>query len=175
MSETLYSLVWSPGARLFEVTRFAERALPSRDALVLHRRRAPNLAMGVSYAEVGVELLPAPVRPVDAAGVRLLWLPILPSRCLLVTPHPAGALRITERPPHASDRELSSVLEHLEAECACAFDEAFGVEPDEEELAQRLTSATELATDAIARIATRGPAPQVWTSKGRALSGGGAA
>lgn len=167
MSDTLYSLLWYPATRAIEATRFSERRLPGRDALVLHRRLAPNLAMGLSYAEIGVELLPPHARPTAGDGVRLLWLPIIPSRCLLTARDASGVVRITDRPEHERDPSFSSVLEHLEAECAWAFDEAFSApEPAEAEIALRLAAACELAIDAVGRFVAHGPPPQLWSVGG---------
>jgi hypothetical protein len=157
MSDALYSVVWYPATRSVEATRFAERALPARDALVLHRRRSPNLALGLSYAELGADLVPAQARPTSADGFRLLWIPILPSRCLLAARGQDGVVRITDRPDRLRDPKFSDVLEHLETECVCAFEEAFSAAPDAAELAQRLESATELAIDALVRFAAHAP------------------
>lgn len=161
MSDALYSLVWYPATRTFEATRFAERALPGRDAVVLHRRHAPNLAMGAAYVEVGAALLPAHVQPAAGDGVRLLWLPILPWRCLLAA-REGGVVRVTDRPDPARDRELSGVLIRLETECVWAFEEAFSAEPSETDIACRLGAAHELAVDVISRFALNASPPRVW-------------
>lgn len=176
MPGALYTLLWSPSSRAIEATRFAERPLPSADAVVLHRRHAPNLAMAAAYAEVGVDLLPPYARPSAGAGVRLLWLPILPSRCLLVAREAAGVVRVSHRPEPARDRELSDVLIDLEVACGGAFDEAFHTRhPDRAALASRLAAAHELAVDVIGRFAVHASPPQLWSPGRAAPTSSGAA
>lgn len=168
MARALYSLLWYPGERTFEATRFAERALPARNATVLHRRHTPNLAMGAAYAEVGAELLPPHARPAAGDGVRLLWLPLLPSRCLLAARDAtSGVIRVTDRPEAARDGVLSDLLIDLEVACAWAFDEAFHArEPSETRIAARVSEAHALAVDAIGRFAAHAAPPRLWTPEG---------
>lgn len=160
MSTTLYSLLWYPPTRALEAIRFAERPLPGRDAVLLHRRHSPNLAMGAAYAEVGVDLLPPSVRPSAGDGVRLLWPPLLPSRCLMTArEEETGVLRITYCPDSARDPQLSEALVDLEVECASVFDSVFHCSTREHaELASRLAAVQALAVDIIGRFTAHGSA-----------------
>ena len=159
MSDALHTLIWYPTTGRLEATRFAERELPARDALLLHRRRVAPIAHGFAYAEVGAELLPAHARPPVGDAVRLLWLPLAPVRCLLAARDEAGVTRITSRSEIGEDDGLSSLLVRLEVECAWAFEEAFAAKPDESALARRLAGVEGLVRDVLQRFTVHRPFP----------------
>ena len=154
-----YSLLWYPKTRQIERSLSAD---PLRDptAFALHRRIGPGLGFEFAHVEVGGELLERSDRPAFGASIKLLWIPLLPSRCLLTAEDHRGVLRVAARDPE--DETLAGLMEHLELECAWAVEEA-GDEPvDEAQLASHLENSAELAVAAVEVFRRSATQPPFW-------------
>lgn len=146
MSRASHSLVWYPRSQRFE-RHVGTYALTDPSSFVLHRTLGPELGFGMAHAQIGAELLPEAERPAYGGSIKLLWVPLLPSRCLFVAEDPSGSLRIASR--QAGHEPLALTLEHMEVECAWAFEELRSERLHSAELARRLDGALALATDAV--------------------------
>lgn len=140
-------LLWDSQKRRLDRAWLADRPPAAPHALVLHRRLQPSF--GRACAEVGAELLPPVLRHRFPEGACLVWLPIVPSRCLLVTTSGAG-FRQVERPQ--PDAELSSLLEQLEVESAWVFEEELRAEPDARASEEHLDAALALTLGVLDHI-----------------------
>ena len=135
-----------------------QRPLSSGDALGLHRSLGRELGFGTAYVEVGAGLLPVDERPAHGKSLKLLWLPLVPSKCLLTAEDATGVLRIVPR--DLESEELACTLEHLEIECAWAHEEGLKRQPDTIRLVDHLDAALEHALLAILLFSDQvGPRP----------------
>ena len=141
------TLLWDPRKRHVETAQLVERPAARSQALVLHRKIEPSF--GRACAEVGAELVPAALRQRFPGGACVIWLPIVPSRCLLVAPSGAGFRQI-ECP--RTDTEMARVLERLEVESAWAFEELLRAKPDACALADHLDAALALTLASLDRF-----------------------
>ena len=154
-----YSLLWYPKTRQIERSA-ASNPLRDPTAFALHRRLGADLGFQFAHVEVGAELLEATERPAFGASIKLLWIPLLPSRCLLTAEDHRGVLRVLARDPR--DETLAGLMEHLELECAWAVEEA-GDEPvDEAQLASHLENSAELAVAAVEVFRRSATQPPFW-------------
>ena len=162
----LHSLLWSPDR---QELRHVCGELPSPDpeALVLHRSLGPGLGLRLSYAQIGASLLSPSLRPAHGVAVRLLWLPLVPSKCLLSARDSRRVMRVVR--VERSD-ELSSTLEGLEGATAWAFEEALDEPPKLEEVRGHVSAALEHATRAIAMVAEQRASRPFWVRRERARS-----
>ena len=154
-----HSLLWYPKTRQIERSA-ASTPLRDPTAFALHRRLGPDLGFQFAHVEVGAELLEATERPAFGASIKLLWIPLLPSRCLLTAEDHRGVLRVAARDPE--DETLAGLMEHLELECAWAVEEAAAEVIDEAQLASHLENSAELAAAAVLVFRRRVTQPPFW-------------
>lgn len=149
MSDGSCSLVYDPRSATLE-QHPGTYLLTDPNRFVLYRAFGRDLGFKAAHAQVGAGLLPEPERPTSGQCIKLLWVPLLPSRCLFVAEDASGSPRIAARPvaPHPP---LSLALEHMEVECAWAFDEMRGrsANPPPRLVVCHLDEALSLAIEAI--------------------------
>ncbi len=157
MTEGSNTLLYYPRRKQLERVS-PQRPLSSGDAFGLHRSLGRELGFGTAYVEIGADLLPVDERPAHGKSIKLLWLPLVPSKCLLTAEDATGVLRIVPRDP--ASEELACTLEHLEVECAWAHEEGLKSQPDKIRLVDHLDAALEHALLAILLFSDQvGPRP----------------
>jgi len=157
MSSGSNTLLYYPRRKQLERVS-PQRPLSSNDAFGLHRSLGRELGFGTAYVEVGADLLPAGERPAHGKSLKLLWLPLVPSKCLLTAEDATGVLRVVPRDPQAE--ELACALEHLEIECAWAHEVGLEPQPDTIRLVDHLDAALEHALLAVLLFSDQvGPRP----------------
>lgn len=144
MSGQPQTLLYRPRAQLWEHVPAACLPLGDDDVFAIQRTPGPELAFTASCAHVGAELLPEAERPAFGGGAVLLWVPILPSRCLFTARDASGTYRILPA-PKTDAVVLARTLERLEVECAWAFEEALSETPYPPEVTRHLDAALEQA------------------------------
>ena len=162
MARRSHTLTFIPSTAHFESCS-PSQPLSRSDALAVHRTLGPDLALRTAHVEVGAELLPNDERPRHGTSVKLLWVPVLPSRCLLAADDPRGVLRIVARDRSGpSALELARTLERLEVACAFALDGALVEPPNVQEVRDYLDVALEQSLLAILLFADQAAPEPFW-------------
>lgn len=78
-------------------------------------RRAKGIGLTVMTAELGAALLPRALRPVRGESAQLVWLSVLPSRCLLIAQDLAGVRKVVNGPGCTAFERSMDELERVTA------------------------------------------------------------